>query len=176
MSHNCIICNDNDAKHVTDLTCMSFLTHLREINSQIRKKNALADRVPWCILLANRVSVIILDLDWGCCLSSAVRTQRCRSGDVGPGVCGLSSNELVFDTATLPLPEVPDSSLATRVFQVHTKRLDLMPCMKHRQVLDPTHRPCSAVLALLGNIMQIQLTLFVPLTRLFIVSIPKDED
>ena len=38
MSHNFIICNDADVKCVTGLTSMSFLKHLREINSQMRKK------------------------------------------------------------------------------------------------------------------------------------------
>lgn len=45
MSHNFLICSYNDAKCTTDLMCMSFSKHLREINLSNRGggAEALAD-------------------------------------------------------------------------------------------------------------------------------------
>lgn len=129
-----MICDDNDAKCMTDLMSMSFLKHFTEINSQIRKIKCfwLMTHPDVSLWPQGRCNSLVLTEAVG--LSSQMKRQR--RGARPLSVWLPSPNALIFGEAQLHHPRFRTLHLP-QFFPPVT----FTPCMRHTWALGITRGP-----------------------------------
>lgn len=134
MSPSCMICDDNDAKCMTDLMSMSFLKHFTEINSQIRKIKCfwLMTHPDVSLWPQGRCNSLVLTEAVG--LSSQMKRQRRGARPLSLWL--PSPNALIFGEAQLHHPRFRTLHLP-QFFPPVT----FTPCMRHTWALGITSGP-----------------------------------